>query len=312
MASRGVMAAVVLVVVTGSIGGAQAPVSIGLVREDGYLIPIVTLTPKLFESPPDTTERPFRNLAWKLYGRGKNGVPVMPPPYPWPPITAAAVAMRAVAIKTEIKTLEPLTVGSHCTDQAVWRTTLKLPPAQEHVAPIRKIAVAVAGGVVELPEDVAGQPDAASRRVARRIVHLTHAKEAERVANTPRQYLPETGSPEGRANVAVRIEQLRRHAVDGVSTYYFEATKAWGAALDNGLVTGWIVDTPSGLRDHDVTFKFNDDSHKENARAIVWGVVRYQDRSLWILEWHGYESEAYAVHDWPSGVERVLVDGGGC
>ena len=319
------MTAVVLIVAAGAIDASQVPVSIGLVREDGYLVPIVTITPKLFESPlpaattvngeplePVEKKWPFRNLEWRLYGRGKNGTPVMPPPRQWPPTTAAWRAMRAVVIKTEIKTIEPLTVGSHCSDQSVWRTTLALPPAQENVAPIRKIAVAIAGGVVQQPEDVAGQPDAASRRVARRIVQLTHAREAARVADEPRHYLPETGSAEGREKVAVRIEQLRRDARAGVATYYFEATKAWGLALDHSLVTGWIVDTPSGLRYHDLKFNFNDDSHKENDRAIVWGLVRYQGRALWILEWHGYESEYYILHDWPSGVARVLVGGGGC
>ena len=322
-----VMAAVVIVA-AGAIDAGQEPVSIGLVREDGYLVPIVTITPKLFESPlpaattvngeplspvePAEKEWPFRNLEWRLYGRGKNGTPVMPPARPGPPLTAAAVAMSAVEIKTEIKTIEPLTVDSHCSDQAVWRTTLTLPPAPENVAPIRKIAVAIAGGVVEQPEDVVGQPDAASRRVARRIVQLTHAKETERVADMPSQYLPPDHSPAARAKVAVRLAQLRRLSIAGVATYYFEAHKAWGPALDGGLVTGWIVATPSGVTDHDVKYKFNDDSSKENDSAIVWGVVKYQGRSLWILEWHGYELEYYTIHDWPSGVERLQVDGGGC
>lgn len=295
---HGGMAVVVLVVATSAIGGSQAPISVGLVRADGYLIPIATITPKLFEIPVETrvngeplpaehTEWPFGNLEWTLtYGRGRTPV--------------------------AIKTLEPLMVDSHCSDQAVWRTTLTLPPARKNVSPISKIGVAISAGAIEHPEDVIDRPDAASRRVARRIVQLTHAKEAERVAVTQRQYLPETGSIEGRASVAVRIERLRRHSMAGVSTYYFEATKAWGAALGGSLVTGWIVDTPAGLRDHDVKFKFNDDGHKENDRAIVWGLVRYQNRALWILEWHGYEWEYYTINDWPSGVERVNVDGGGC
>ena len=294
------MRALALALVAGTVVvTAQAPISIGLVREDGYLIPIATVTPALFAPPfpfetnangeplpPEKREWPFKTLQWRLSSPGKAPV--------------------------EITTLEPLILDSHCTEQSVWRTTLKLFPAQKNVAPVGKIGAAISGGTLEHPEDVSGQPDAASRRVASRIVQLTHAKEAERVASEPAQYLPPNHSPAERAKVAVRVAQLRRHSAAGLATYYFEATKAWGAALDNGLVTGWIVDTPSGLKDHDVKYKFNDDRFKENARAIVWGIVRSSGRSLWILEWHGYESESYTLHEWPSGVERVVVDGGAC
>jgi hypothetical protein len=175
----------------------------------------------------------------------------------------------------------------------------------------RKIGIAVSGGAVEHPEDVRHQPDAASRQVARRIVHLAHAKEAERLKEIAKEYLPE-GAGADRSKVAVQLRLLRRHPVGGVSVYYFEATKAWGLALDNGLLTGWIVDSGSGLKDYEVKYKFNDDSHKENDHALVWGVVRYQNKALWVLEWHGYESEYYTVHDWPSGMERLNVGGGAC
>ena len=327
--SHGVIAATVFVITT-AIGTAQAPISIGLVREDGHLIPIATLTPQLFEPPkfPATTtvngeplpsqvqgtglpDR-FQNVQWRLYGRGKDGRPVMPPARDWPPMTAAAKKLRAVEIKTEIKTIEPLMAQSHCVDQPVWRTTLTLPPAPENIAPVRKIGLAISGGSVDFPEDVSGQPDVESRRVARRIVQLTHAKERERLATEPAEYLPPARSAAERAKVAVRIPVLRRYVTSGVSTYYFEALKAWGPAVDLGLVTGWIVATPSRLVDHYVQYKFNDDGAKENDRAIVWGVVRYRGRALWVLEWHGYEWEYYTIHEWPSGVERLNVGGGGC
>lgn len=327
---RGLLA--VAAIATVGLTQTATPISIGLVREDGYLIPIALITPELFAEPPfpaQTTvngeplhpqvpgsglpDPRFQDLEWRLSGLGKNGRPVMPPARAWPPLTAAAKAMRAVDIKTEIKTIEPLTVQSHCADQTVWRTTLTLPPAPENIAPVRKIGLAISGGAVESTEDVANQPDVESRRVVRRIVQLTHAKELERLTSEPDEYLPRGQTRSERANVAVRIAVLRRHATTAdVSTYYFEALKAWGPAVDHGLVTGWIVATPSRLVDHDVKYKFNDDGYKENDRAIVWGVVRYQRRTLWILEWHGYESEYYSVHEWPSGVERMKVDGGSC
>jgi len=293
-----------LIVAATAIGDAQAPVSIGLVREDGYLVPIAVITPGLFAEPPfpaqttvhgepldppvepDRPSWPFNDLGWTLsYGRGKAPI--------------------------QIKTLEPLTVDSHCMEQVVWRTTLKLPPARKNVAPIYKIGIAVSATGVEHPEDVVNQPDAASRRVVRRIVALTHSKEAERLKEIPKNYLP-AGASADRQKVAVRVRLLRRHSAAGVPIYYFEATKAWGLAPEGGLVTGWIVDRPSGMQEHDVKYKFNDDGAKEGDNAIVWGVIPYDGRALWILEWHGYEWEYYTVHDWPSGVERLRVDGGGC
>ena len=284
----------------GTIGIAQSPVAIGLVREDGYLIPIAVITSKLLDTPiptatfvngeplsRDEPEWPFKDLGWMLsFGGGRP--------------------------EAAIQTIEPRTVRSYCGDQDVWRTSLKLPATRENVAPTRKIGLAISGGTIEHPQDVVAQPDAASRRVARRIVALTHARELERIAKEPAQWLPSAHSTTERAKVPVRLAKLRRHSTAGITTYYFEATKAWGADPQHGLVTGWIVDAPSGLTDHDVAYKFNDDSFKENERAIVWGVVRYQEKTLWILEWHGYEIEYYTVHEWPAGVERVSISGGAC
>jgi hypothetical protein len=232
----------------------------------------------------------------------------------------------------EIRTLAPAAVRmAYCSDRILWRTTLRRPPAKEGYAPVRKLGIAVSGGTIEHPEDVVSQPDAASRRVVRHIVRLTHAKEGERFAAHAkalehaiatskevaerakqfREYLPKESSTE-RARVAVKLVQLRRHSAGGVTIYYFEATKAWGLATENGLVTGWIVESPSGLADHEVNYKFNDDSAKENDRAIVRGVLRYQGRALWILEWHGWETAYYTVNDWPSGVTRLIVDEYNC
>ena len=115
----------------------------------------------------------------------------------------------------------------------------------------------------------------------------------------------------------VRIQQLKRHAAGGVATYYFEATKALkvsdtSIAPDAGLVTGWIIDSATGLKDYEVIYKVNDDSYKQNDRAIVRGIVPFQSGALWILEWHGWESEYYSVHHWPSATNRVLVDAYEC
>ena len=40
--------------------------------------------------------------------------------------------------------------------------------------------------------------------------------------------------------------------------------------------------------------------------------VNYNGRTLWIAEWHGYEWENYIIHEWPQGMRRLVVGGGGC
>jgi hypothetical protein len=200
----------------------------------------------------------------------------------------------------------------YCSDRLLWRTTVKPVPVPANVVPIGKIGVAISGGALEHPKDVTHQPDSASRRVAQLIVRLAHTKEAERLATMRREHWPTTRYGE-RSQAPVHLKQLKRHDAGGSSTYYFEATKPWfGRSVENGLVTGWIVDSPKGLRTHDVAYKFNDDVRKENDHAIVWGILPYQGRNLWVLEWHGYESEYYALHEWPSGVVRLEIGAYNC
>jgi hypothetical protein len=275
----------------------QAPIAIGIVREDGHLFPITLVPPRPIEDArfpletfingsripePEAPIWPFKDLTWTLPG-GR-------------PLT--------------FKTLEPVMVQMpYGEDRLMWRTTLKGRPVRKGYVPIPKIGAAVTAASIELPEDVVSEPDDASRRVARRIESLFQMHEKSRLAEERgRVTVPQADEP-----LPVVIEQLKRHAVAGVTTYYFEATRSLklsdGAIVpDAGLVTGWIVDSRSGLKDFEVEYKVNDDSYKEGDTAIVRGIVPYQGKAVWILEWHGWESEYYTVHEWPSGVLLVTVD----
>jgi hypothetical protein len=296
---------VVILCALGAIRAAgQAPIALGIVREDGNLFPITLVTPKLFEEPrfpsqttvngeqldaparPASPNWPFKDAAWTLSaGRGRGAL--------------------------AINTLKPVMVPMpYCADQLMWRTNLSRPPVREGHAPIRKLGAAATGVSLELPEDVTSRVDA---RVARRIVSVFLTKEKERLSGEQEPYV--------RALAAdaqpVVIRQLMRHRVGDVIVYYFEATKALKLAdgilfPDVGLVTGWIADSPSGLQDHEVRYKINDDAAKQNDRAIVRGIIPYQGKALWLLEWHGWESEYYTLHDWPSGAVRLTVDAYNC
>jgi hypothetical protein len=208
--------------------------------------------------------------------------------------------LRPITIKTIEQVMVQMPYGD---DRLMWRTTLQRPPARKGYAPILKIGAAVSGGSLEFPENVTKQPDEVSRRVARRIVSLFVAKEKARLA--------EHGFYEVSADsLPIVIKLLTRHTAAGITTYYFEATRSvrnslGGIAPDLGLLTGWITETASELLDFEVAFKINDDASKQNERAIVRGIIPYKGKALWLLEWHGWESEYYTVHDWPSG--RLLV-----
>jgi hypothetical protein len=284
----------------------QQPIAIGIVRDDGYLMPITRITPQDFE----VRARPEQTFI--------NGEPIGPAPFPAPewPFKGLTWTLSSGRGRkpVEITTLEPVMVDMpYCEDRLLWRTTLKRPPVDQRYVPIGKIGLAVRGAAIEHPEVVANQPDPGSRRVARRIVALFLSKERARLAVEKGQYAVSAapGSP------PVRIKQLSRHLVGDVSTYYFEATKALtlsdGAIDPNaGLITGWIVDSPSGLKDYEVTYKVNDDAYKENDHATVHGIVPFQGRALWLLEWHGWEWEYYTLHEWPAGVARLTVDAYQC
>ena len=292
-----------VIAATLAVTSAQEPIAIGIVRVDGYLMPIALITPKRFEAPPGKPEQTLVN------GEPIGAAPFGPPDWPLEGRVWTLADGRQPAV--EIATLDKQMVRMpYCNDRSLWRTTLKRPPAPEGVAPIPKIGAAVSEAQFEFPEDVIGLPDAGSRRIADRIIALFLSHEKGRLA--VERAVSASGKP-----AAVRIAQLARHALGGTSTYYFEATRALklydgGVADDAGLVTGWIVDSPAGLRDYEVKYKINDDAYKENDRAVVRGIVPYRGRALWLLEWHGWETEYYTLHDWPSGIQRVIVDAYDC
>ncbi|HEX6162610.1 MAG TPA: hypothetical protein VFZ31_04565 [Vicinamibacterales bacterium] len=256
-------------------------------REDGYLFPITMVTPELFERGPESFDpaEPFMDVSWILNDRG--GTPV------------------------EIKTInQQLMRMPYCDDRPLWRTTLQRPAVRQGYAPIRKLGLAVAGASLEFPEEVSRLADVASQRVARRIVSLFLSKEKTRMAEEKGYVAAVAGSP-------VIVRKLFRHSAGDVSVYYFEATKGvaysdGGTDPNAGLLTGWIADSATALRDSEVAYKINDDSYKQNDSAIVRGIVPYQGKALWVLEWHGWESEYFTVHDWPLGVMRLRRDAYAC
>ena len=78
------------------------------------------------------------------------------------------------------------------------------------------------------------------------------------------------------------------------------------------ITSGWIIDSAGEATLHTARFAVNDDSYKEGRDGTVTGLVPLPDRTLWLMEWHGYESEEHAIHEWPSGRVRLRTPGVGC
>ncbi len=292
-----------VIAATLAVTSAQQPIAIGIVRVDGHLMPIARITPKGFEAPHGKPEQTH-----------VNGVAIGPAPFgppDWPLKGLAWTLANGSQPPVEITTLEKTLVRMpYCDDRYLWRTTLKQPAAPEGIAPIPKIGAAVSGARLEFPDNVISLPDAGSRRVADRIVELFLAREKARLA-------VDKGVAASGSAATVRITQLVRHVVGGTSTYYFEASKPLklsdgSVGSDAGVVSGWVVDSAAGLRDYEVAYRVNDDTYKEYDNAVVRGIVPYQGRALWLLERHGWETEYYTLHDWPSGIQRLIVDAYEC
>jgi len=263
-------------------------------REDALLIPIASIAGNTVR-PLSFLRADNGNTALTREARALTG-------------TTWRLWLPAAGTPIDVNVLRPAMADSHCAAQQVWRTSHVARVPEPHTFPIKKVGLAVRGAAVERADDVSTLPDDGSRRVGRLITQLTHAKETERLTRQPQDPFAKYDAAK-RASTPVRIGALRRHTVDNTSTYYFEASKTY-LPHETELIIGWVVESPLGLNSYHV--RMFDDVEKEGENAVVWGVVRSGGRSYWVFEWQGYESESYAVHEWPSGATRLKIDGGGC
>jgi hypothetical protein len=273
---------------------AQEPLSVAVLREDGYLVPMVTVRGD--EYAPLTTFDDIHNKSsftrqaaeltgeWRWWRVGGSEAP---------PLT----------------TIQRAFVHNHCSTEEAWQTTVKGKQVEPSVADIGKIGIAVRNGEVVAPEDLTGRPDQASRKFVPLIVSLAHSREAERLRTETTNPIHEFDRAT-RAARAVVIEKLIRHQDTGLVVYYFEAVKKYGHI--RAFTTGWLVETGGAVQPRDVKFQMDDDGYKENERAYALGIIPYAGKQLWVLRVHHYESESHAIREWPSG--RLVGDlgGGGC
>jgi len=274
----------VLCAATLTVATAQEPLAIGIMRVDGLLIPMVTLRgetssnlniidPGENRSVMAPEARELERRPWKLWKRA-GGAPI------------------------DLRVTGRATADAGYFFHEAWTTTFAGTPVLPYVVPVAKAGLATQGVVVEQPENVVSQPDAASRRVGRLITHLTHAGEAAMLKAEPEHHLHQRPA-ELRASTVVRLSKLWRRRLGSTDTYYFEAIKQQGYLPV--LSTGWIVVSGGKATSQDVTVMASDDTYKQAVRREVLGIVPYRGRDLWVIETHYYEGEDVRVRAWPSG-----------
>ena len=201
---------------------------LGVVRGDGILLPLASR-----ENEAWTILRYFVTDGDKGLFKLLDAPRV--PREGWTYVPWNAGDPRPLAIK------DMVTTDAYCSRQEGFATNAPTSGVKLE-APHLIAGMAVHGNVSTVRvEDVARQPDDASRRVARFIVQLTHALEAERTSvpsNSPQTAIPSNE----RGRVPVQITTLARDRVFEVDYYYFESRKRYGTV--ESYANGWLSSSP--------------------------------------------------------------------
>jgi len=226
----------------GSASSAQAPspvylrLAMGVVRGDGIFLPLASR-----ENETWTILRSYNSIGdaglYKLLDAQRI------PREGWTYVPWDSGVPRPLTI------LDTVTTDAHCSRQEGFATNAP-PPGSKLDSPHLMAGIAIHGDVSAVRvEDMVHQPDATSRRVARVVVLLTQALEAE-TASVRLQSLPAI-PPNERERAPVQITTLARDRVgDGgahgyVDHYYFEAHKRYRAV--ESYANGWLVSSPGSL-----------------------------------------------------------------
>jgi hypothetical protein len=228
----------------------------------------------------------------------------------WTLYPPRAGAPQPLSLKSPLKKDE----SSGCLGVAGFKSDApRLPP--RHVRPYRGSDWAPQFGGIGLlgparfehGEDVTAQPDEDSRRVAANIVRHVQAVE-RRILRDSRQPTLERFAGRTEVRSVVRLMSMTRYRTDDGEWYFFQARKQYGewyvfegkrmykdwARL---LVHGWIRSSSGGLCVHGLDGRFVDDDWKIASVYRMTGVLVLDDRTVWIAEGSGYESQWYELFE---------------
>ena len=268
----------------------------GVVRGDGILLPLASRDYVDWTRLRSYVSDPDQHGLYKL--RDAPGIPREGWTYvPWD-----GGVPRPLAIQ------DMVTTDAYCARQEGFATNAPKPGPKLEARHLMA-GIAIHGKVSAVPiEDVAHQPDEASRRIARFIVQLTHALEAEH-ATVPQRSPRHTIPPSERGRVPVQITTLARDRVYGVDVYYFEARKRYGPVLEF-YSNGWVTSSSSVSIKH-INGGIYAGGETSRTRGRVLGVLRVLRNSVWVMEMRGYEGDFYGIVEMPWG-QVLRIAGGGC
>ena len=291
----------------GSASRAQAPmpvssrINIGVVRGDGIFLPLASK-----ENGTWTILRSFTSVGNKSLYKLLDGQSV--PREGWTFVPWDSGVPRPLAV------LNMLTTDAHCGSQEGFASDAPL-AGKKLDAPHLMSGIAIHGDVSAVRAgDMVQQPDEMSRDVARFVVQLTHALEAQTVSVRPAS--PPVIPPNERERVPVQITTLARDRVgDGgahgyVDYYYFEAHKRYRRALES-YASGWLESSPGSLSVLRTTAGIYRGGETARQWGRVLGVLRIRRSSVWVMEMRAYEGVTYEIVE-PAGQHVLKVDGGGC
>jgi hypothetical protein len=270
--------------------------TVGVVRSDGFLVPVATKTPDGHWTALSGIEVIGDRSTIRIRDRASL------PRDGWTFHPAGGAASRPLAIRDEV------TAEAHCMRQEALATDASRPgpPGTDR----RAWGIATHGAAPALPvENVADQPDAESRRVARVIVQLTHALEADRAAQPSSRLAAIT--PDQRGRVPVVITRLDRVRTTWQDSYYFEAQKDYGRI--RAFAGGWALSSAAGFSLVQVDAGVEGASGETTRRrGHVLGALQVGPAVVWIVEMQGYEGSSYALVDVGLPRQTLSVPGGGC
>lgn len=286
---------------SGSSSRAQAPTPvrysslIGVVRGDGILLPLAS------------GERDGWTVLRSFVSNGDKGLFELldAPRIPregWTYVGWDTGDPRPLVIQKMV------TTDAHCSRQEGFATNA--PKAGVKLEATHMISgIAIHGNISAVRvEHVAHQPDNASRRVARFIVQLTHALEAERASamkDSPRARIPE-----GRDRVPVEITTLARDRIGEVDYYFFESRKRYGRL--ESYANGWLASSPFSVSIVSIDGGIYSGGETSRRRGRVLGVLRRGRASVWIMEMLAYEGVSYDIVEMPRTGPVLSLHGGGC
>lgn len=293
---------------------APTPLAIALVRADGILVPLAVFEngtwTEAWPEPADGTKLDAMIASLPNYWRKKQ----TQVPEAW------HLLRRGISpVRTNV--LTPVLFDEHCGHQVGLLTDLPARKADSHV---KRIA-ADRPVPSEVPVDLSASPKA--RAGWEDLIEAARSEilrqESVAISNWEAEWKAKSQLEPTARRAPVRIPTLYAYRANGIRVLYYQGERRYAVPISNTpradrselVASGWIHAsdgaTPKAIR---VRAVITDRDRQTTLTMVPLGVVRAGERTFWISQDHGYESEAVSLHEiTPSGLRQVFSKFiGGC